>query len=587
MTGESTATAVVKPSRRGFLRASVGGALLASAALPLLDACTPGATAASGSSASATGTAGGAQPNTSAAGPLPTFVPFAQPGLKPDFHFDDPRYDDGYDNYPQQRLKAVAEAPGTGGTIDVLITNYIQPPMPYEQNSTWQYINKQLNAQIRMNIVASPDYRAKFATVMAGDDLPDIMHIYYGYSLAPNLPAFLKAKCEDLTPYLAGDAIKDYPYLAALPTYAWKNSTAAIDGQLFLVPIQRHLPTFPGNGGYFFAQTEAWNKEIGPGYVPKDGDDFKRVLLALTHPQEGQWGFGYSPGGGAANTVGPFGVAVFAAQLFGGPNIWRLDTGGKLLRDWETDEYKAATGYVRDLMAAGVFPPDVTTIAQSRPQHADGKYAVAIDGYGNSMADLWRRGQPERHFFMLPFFAAESGIHSNALLSKGYISLNALKKAQPERIKELLRVMNYLASPFGSEEDLLLSYGIKDQDYSLDGRGNPVPNQEGLARSAFVPWQYIARRPHVNYQADLPGFAKASYDAQQVIMPIGVEDPTNGYYAPTQFSKGLTADIAINDGLIDIILNRRPFSDYDSLLADWRSAAGDQVRKEYLQAMSA
>ena len=24
------------------------------------------------------------------------------------------------------------------------------------------------------------------------------------------------------------------------------------------------------------------------------------------------------------------------------------------------------------------------------------------------------------------------------------------------------------------------------------------PTQDGLARSAFVPWQYIARRPHVN-----------------------------------------------------------------------------------------
>jgi putative aldouronate transport system substrate-binding protein len=134
---------------------------------------------------------------------------------------------------------------------------------------------------------------------------------------------------------------------------------------------------------------------------------------------------------------------------------------------------------------------------------------------------------------------------------------------------------------------LLLSYGINGQDYSLDDRGNPVPNQDGLARSAFVPWQYIARRPHVNYQADLPGFAKASYDVQQRIMPLGVEDPTNGYYAPTAFSKGVTADTTINDGIVDIILGRRPFGDYDSLLSDWRSAAGDQIRKEYLQAMTA
>lgn len=579
----TTAAAGGAPSRRKFLKVMLGSALVGAAALPMLEACTPAAPAPSSKSGvQSTTNAGGA----ASGGPWPTFVPFAQPGLKPDFHFDDPRYDDGFDNYPQQRFKAVAEKPGAGGTINVLINNYIQPPTPYEQNPTWHYINQQLNAEVRMNIIASPDYRAKFATVMAGDDLPDIMHIYYGYSLAPNLPAFLKAKCADLTPYLAGDAIKEYPYLAALPTYAWKNSTAAIDGQLFLVPIQRHLPTFPGNGGYFFAQAEAWNKDIGPNYAPKDGADFKRVLQALTHPQQGQWGFGYASGGGAANTVGPFGVAVFAAQLFGGPNIWRLDAGGKLQRDWETEEYKAATDYVRDLMAAGVFPPDASTIAQSRQLHAAGRYAVAIDGYGNSMADLWRRGQPDRHFHMLPFFPAQSGIRPNALLSKGYISLNALKKAPPDRIKEILRVLNYMAAPFGSEEDLLLSYGIKDNDYNVDERGNPVPTQDGLARSAFVPWQYLARRPHVNYQADLPGFGKASYNAQQVIMPIGVEDPTNGYYAPTAFSKGVTADRNMNDGLVDIILGRRPFSDYDTLASEWRKEAGDQMRKEYLDAMA-
>ena len=39
--------------------------------------------------------------------------------------------------------------------------------------------------------------------------------------------------------------------------------------------------------------------------------------------------------------------------------------------------------------------------------------------------------------------------------------------------------------------------------------------------------------------------------------------------------------------IVDIILSRGPFSDCDSLLSDWRSAAGEQIRKEYLQAMSA
>ena len=247
------------------------------------------------------------------------------------------------------------------------------------------------------------------------------------------MPAFFKAKCADLTPFLGGDAAKDYPYPAALPTYTWKNSISAIEGQLFLVPIQRHLPTFPGYGGSFLPQIEAWETEIGAGYVPKDGDDSNRVLQALTHPQQRQWGFGFPPRGGAANTVGPSGVAVVAAPLYGGPNIWRHDSSGHLLRDWETQEYKAAAGYVRDLMASGVFPPDISTAQYGPGDHAERKYVVAINGYGNAWADLWRRG-------------------------------------------------------------LLLSYGVQDQAYKLNDKGNPVPTQDGIARSALVPWQYIARR---------------------------------------------------------------------------------------------
>jgi len=46
---------------------------------------------------------------------------------------------------------------------------------------------------------------------------------------------------------------------------------------------------------------------------------------------------------------------------------------------------------------------------------------------------------------MLTPFSAESSIRPNTLLTKGFISMNALKKAAPERIKETLRVVNYLA----------------------------------------------------------------------------------------------------------------------------------------------
>ena len=37
----------------------------------------------------------------------------------------------------------------------------------------------------------------------------------------------------------------------------------------------------------------------------------------------------------------------------------------------------------------------------------------------------------------------------------------------------------------------------------------------------------------------------------------------------------------------EIILGHRPLSDYDGLVQTWRSSAGDQIRKEYLDSIAA
>jgi putative aldouronate transport system substrate-binding protein len=72
-----------------------------------------------------------------------------------------------------------------------------------------------LNATVQFNVVPPVDYAAKMGTVMAGDDLPDIMLFPGGLNVTmtqtgtANLPQFLQTKCSDLTPYLSGDAIKE------------------------------------------------------------------------------------------------------------------------------------------------------------------------------------------------------------------------------------------------------------------------------------------------------------------------------------------------------------------------------------------
>jgi putative aldouronate transport system substrate-binding protein len=56
-------------------------------------------------------------------------------------------------------------------------------------------------------------------------------------------------------------------------------------------------------------------------------------------------------------------------------------------------------------------------------------------------------------------------------------------------------------------------------------------------------------------------------------------------YSPTNGSKGGPLNQAFQDGLTDLVAGRRPFSDYDQLVSDWRSGGGDQIRAEYEQAL--
>jgi putative aldouronate transport system substrate-binding protein len=567
-------------NRRNFLAVS----LAAGVGLPLLNACAP-----SPSGGASSGSSGGQQlagAQGAAKSLFPTYMPVKN-GPKADYHDDNPLFSDGFENYPKNPQKANDSAPGAGSTFNILTAAYFPPPTAREQNPTWQAVEKQLNATMNMNIIAGGDYRLKFPTIMSGDDLPDIMHIFFGYTLAPNLPDFFKAKCADLTPYLSGDAAKDYPYLAAIPTAAWKNSISAVNGALFLVPIHRPMFSISPQGGNFFKNVDMWDGALGKDYVPTSADDFKRALQQLTRPQENVWGigsFGAGPGGGL------YGLGCFT-QLFGAPNNWKLDSAGKLIKDRETEEYKAAVGFMRDLFAAGVyFPNSIQATANVRPDFAAKRFAVSPEGQGNSFIDFQQQGNkitPPTKFSMITPFPATSGQKATTFLGTGFVSMNVLKKNTPEKIKEILRIMNWLASPFGSQEDLLLTYGLEGSDYSLDDKGNPVATKDGTARAGYVPWRYIAQHPWTYYQADLPGFAKASYDMEHASIPLGIDDPTNGFYSPTAYGKGVQADNTFWDGLRDIILSRRPVSDYDGLVADWKNTAGDTVRKEYTDAMSA
>jgi putative aldouronate transport system substrate-binding protein len=146
--------------------------------------------------------------------------------------------------------------------------------------------------------------------------------------------------------------------------------------------------------------------------------------------------------------------------------------------------------------------------------------------------------------------------------------------------------MNWLSAPFGSQEDLLIYYGLAGQDYTLDPRGNPVPTQSGTASASNAPWRFIARNVQVLYNPAIPDYARIQQEAESKWAQVGIFDATLGYYSATAFSKTRTLDLAFTDGITDIVVGRRPFSDFDVLVKEWQANGGEQMRTEFLESMT-
>ena len=62
--------------------------------------------------------------------------------------------------------------------MDITTIALFPPPTPFEQNPAWQAVNKALNADIQFNILPSGDYAVRMATLMAGNDVPDMMFFW-------------------------------------------------------------------------------------------------------------------------------------------------------------------------------------------------------------------------------------------------------------------------------------------------------------------------------------------------------------------------------------------------------------------------
>ena len=553
--------------RRTFIRAALAGALASPA---LLAACGLGSgpNQASPTAASRSALTGGLK--------LPAFIPFQGP--KPDLEATATGVPPTYFSYPKNPVKTVSGPVGSGDDVTLSGKFIGQPVNPVDQNAAWQEMNTQVGANLKFLMYPNADYPTRLQTLIAGNQLPDVFVEQFQASTMQSEPEFLESQCSDLTPYLAGDAIKDYPNLANLPSYAWP--TMVFNGKIFAVPRLKGGLSGP-NGTSMYACGKLFD-QAGYGSLSfKTLDDFTAALKAITRPDKGVYALG-----GTSNATGISTPHWWFLQCFGAPNQWRND-GGKLTRDLETDEYKAALGYFRGLWDQGLIHPDAPTGNTSNSFYA-GQYAmwpnsfIAFDSAWASAIAI----DPDFKPRIITPFSADGKVKPAYFTGLGQAGRAALRKTSPERIKELLGVLNYFTAPFGSQEYLLLYFGVEGTDWSWDAQGNPKQTAQGVKDVLTTNlWFPFVTPPDALYNPALGDYVTVARQAQVESYAMALPNPIVGAYSKTDASQGTGLMQKISDAVAGIAYGRDPLSGFDQAVKDWRAAGGDQIRSEYEAAL--
>lgn len=543
-------------SRRGLLTS-----IAVIAAVPLLDAC---------------GSPKEKSTGTTSEGDLSKALPAyaASDLVKPDIPVvagaNGASTDPAFLTYPANPPRTVTGAVGAGGTYVTMTPLWGAIP-PSSGNAYYDTVNKALGASLKMQPADGNTYADLLPPLFAADKLPDWIDIPSWTTTKLNFGEAVRTKFADLTPYLAGDKVKQYPNLAALSTNAWV--AGVWNGKLYGLPIYSSNAVI---AGMYYYRKDLLDK-AGVSADVKNVADLEAIGKALTNATAGQWAFDDLFGNDAA----------YIYQIFGFPGTgypWTTDSGGKLVHRYETEGIVEALNWHAKMVKAGYMHPDaVANNSQNGKQRFwSGKVAVCADGTGAWNGDDAKSGAaaaPNYNRQAFKLFSAK-GDKPTVQLGNGasmYSYLN--KKLNDGQIKELLAIANYLAAPYGSAEWLTVNFGTPGTHHTMTA-GNPLLTEQGSKEIATT-YQFLAcPASATTVQSGAVQVVKDATAWQADMVKYAVKPLFYGMNVsePAQFS---SLGLPMIDTITDVKLGRKPISAWTDAVTSWRKQGGDDLRKFY------
>jgi putative aldouronate transport system substrate-binding protein len=496
-----------------------------------------------------------------------------------------PNVPPAWTSYPPPYV-AVPNVPGKGGTVSTFQILYGAPPPLLGSNPFLQELNRRLGVSLQTILAASDDYPTKLATLASSGSFADITYINFNTNGGYDGVAFERIVNEgafhDLTDYLSGSGLKEFPNLARIPAISWRG--ASFEGKIFGAV----LSTEPCDAIIPMIRTD-WMKKVGiPN--PKTADDVMRMCIAFAteHPN----------GAGQETWAAPNLGDTWWSAMYRVPNVWRINKDGSLTKDLETEEYAEALNFNHNLWQKRAIYPDALTVTfdQSTTLFTSGKVGLYGNGgytfFGDqpgTTATLTKQGSPGAE--TAPWFfpgwdggkpLIPQGFQGGTRTANfGFAAIPSSIKDE-KRIVELLHIMNYFAAPFGSEEATFLSFGIKGETYDVVN-GNPELVTNG--KQNWINGNSPNSGPPSYYFPNQPSEALLIQKLQEEQLATSAVDPTAGLYSPTWVANCANLLSMQTDGYNSIAVGNQPMSYLKEMISQFKSQGGEQSRKEFEKAL--
>ncbi|WP_027345839.1 extracellular solute-binding protein [Hamadaea tsunoensis] len=481
---------------------------------------------------------------------------------------------DGFNKYPSNLVQAVSEVPGKSGTKATAMVPFWGPTPPgLGSNQYYDAVNAALGVPLDFSVQDGTIYGQKLSAMLGARDVPDLLCVpSWEYPKIPNFADQVNALFEDLTPYLQGANASKYPFLAGLASDQWKY--AIWKGKLASVPWPTDQTPYPLALFYRKDLLDAAGLA-----APTSIEALHDVLKKVNDPAKGVY---------AANEI--FSMVQMYFKVPGSQGGWRKKSDGGLEFKYETAEYKAALEFMTQLFAEKLIHPDVVAAAKTadaKSLFSGGKIIFMQDGPG-----AWQGMQKDQSkvtpaFNMQPVanFSASGGdpLQWNSLAPIFHTFIK--KGLGKDRIEELLRVLNWLAAPFGTKEWELRQYGKEGVHFTRGADGAPVGNALAQKEIAFQYGFIVGRNPAVvgdpatpNYVNDLINWANVGAKQLETDPWVGLKLEEPATYAKNKE--------VYEDKFRDVLRGRRPVADLDAIVTEWKKDGGEEARTFFAKALS-